>query len=491
VRIAIVGAGISGLTVAHLLHRDHEIVVFEAGGYAGGHTNTVRVDTPNETHHVDTGFIVFNDRNYPNFERLLRRIGVASQPSSMSFAVTDEQGDFEYASTSANGLFAKRAHLASPRFHRMLADVVRFQRAGRELLGGTESPARPANGFARGADEAAMGGTHALEREADEPAMGGTHALEREAEGHAFGDRTYARQRRADEPAPGDHTLALARRADGPSLGAWVEELGFSRAFIDKLIVPQASAVWSADPRQMWTFPARFLVEFFANHGMLGMRDRPRWRTVSGGSAQYVERLTKPFRHRLHLQTPVQAIHRRTDHVLVKPQHAEPQRFDEVVLATHSDQALKLLADASDREHELLRSIPYQPNEAVLHTDRRLLPRRRRAWASWNYHLLDEPPGKTTVTYHMNRLQSLKAEREFCVTLNHTEKIDPAEVIRKIDYSHPVYTPEGAAAQARHAEISGAHTRTHYCGAYWGWGFHEDGVVSGLRVAERWGATLK
>ena len=414
-KIAIVGAGISGLTAAHLLHRDHEIVVFEAGDYAGGHTNTVRVDTANETHHVDTGFIVFNDRNYPNFERLLGRLGVQWQASNMSFAVSDESGDFEYASTSANGLFANRAHLAKPWFHRMLADVVRFQRAGRELL------------------------------------------------------------------SAGD---------GGPSLGHWVEELRFSRPFIDRLIVPQASAVWSADPRQMWTFPARFLIEFFANHGMLGLRDRPRWQTVRGGSARYVDALTKPWRQRLRLSTPVQAIHRHTDHVLVKPRGGEGERFDEVVLATHSDQALRVLADPSDREHELLGAIPYQPNEAVLHTDARLLPRRRRAWASWNYHLLDEPPGKTTVTYHMNRLQSLRAEREFCVTLNRTEAINPDAVIRKISYAHPVYTLAGAAAQRRHEEISGAHTRTHYCGAYWGWGFHEDGVVSGLRVAERFGARL-
>jgi uncharacterized protein len=415
VKIAIVGAGISGLTAAHLLHRDHEIAVFEAGDYAGGHTNTVRVDTPNETHHVDTGFIVFNDRNYPSFERLLGRLGVQSQPSSMSFAVSDESGDFEYASTGANGLFAKRTHIAQPWFHRMLADVVRFQRAGRELL---------------------------------------------------------------------------ALRDGGPSLGHWVEELRFSRQFIDRLIVPQASAVWSADPCQMWSFPARFLVEFFANHGMLGLRDRPCWRTVRGGSARYVEALTRPWRHRLRLSTPVHAIHRRDDHVLVKPRGGEEERFDEIVLATHSDQALRMLADPSDREHELLGAIPYQPNEAVLHTDARLLPRRRRAWASWNYHLLDDPPGRTTVTYHMNRLQSLMAEREFCVTLNRTEAIDPDSVIRKISYAHPVYTAAGAAAQKRHHEISGRHTRTHYCGAYWGWGFHEDGVVSGVRVAERFGARL-
>jgi predicted NAD/FAD-binding protein len=414
-KIAIVGAGISGLTAAHLLHRRHDIAVFEANAYAGGHTNTIRVDTEYETHHVDTGFIVFNDRNYPNFERLLGQIGVAGQPSDMSFAVSDERGDFEYASTSANGLFAKRAHLASPRFHRMLADVVRFQRAARELISG---------------------------------------------------------------------------RGDGAvSLGDWVEQLRFSRPFIDRVIVPQASAVWSADPRQMWSFPARFLAEFFDNHGMLGLRDRPRWRTVAGGSARYVEALTAPWRDRLRLSTPVHAIERRDDHVLVTPRGGETERFDEVIVAAHSDQALRMLADASDREHELLGAIPYQPNEAVLHTDERLLPRRRRAWASWNYHLLDDPPGKSTVTYHMNRLQSLEADREFCVTLNRSEAVDPEKVIRTISYSHPVFTDAGQDAQARVGEISGRN-RTHYCGAYWGWGFHEDGVRSGLRVAERFGVRL-
>jgi predicted NAD/FAD-binding protein len=414
-RIAIVGAGISGLAVAHMLHREHELTVFEAAGYAGGHTNTIRVDTPDQTHHVDTGFIVFNDRNYPNFERLLAQIGVAWQPSNMSFAVSDERGDFEYSSTSANGLFAKRAHLATPWFHRMLADVVRFQRAARELIASTQ--------------------------------------------------------------------------AKSPSLGHWVEELGVSKAFVDRVIVPQASAVWSADPRQMWSFPARFLAEFFDNHGMLQLRDRPQWRTIKGGSARYVEALTKPYKDRVRLSTPITSIRRDEDGVTVQPHTGDPEHFDHVVLATHSDQALALLADATDREHELLGAIAYQPNQAVLHTDERLLPRRRRAWASWNYHLLDEPPAKTTLTYHMNRLQSIDADREFCVTLNHAEKIDPDKVIRTIDYSHPVFTADGQAAQERHHEISG-HARTHFCGAYWGWGFHEDGVVSALRVAERFGGRL-
>jgi uncharacterized protein len=413
-KVAVVGAGVSGLVVAHLLHPAHEVTVFETNGYAGGHTNTIRVDTPNETHEVDTGFIVFNDRNYPNFERLLGRVGVAWQPSTMSFSVSDGVGDFEYSSGSPNGLFAKRAHLVTPWFHRMVADLARFNRAARELL---------------------------------------------------------------DDHAP------------DVSLRAWLEHHRFSRTFIERLIVPQASAVWSAAPRQMWSFPARFLAEFFDNHGMLSVRGRPSWRTVRGGSARYVEALTRPFSHRLRLRTPVQEVTRHHDHVLVKPRGGEAERFDEVVLATHSDQALALLADASDREREILGAIPYQPNEAVLHTDARMLPRRRRAWASWNYHLLPEPKPASTVTYHMNRLQSLRAEREFCVTLNHSERIDPARVIRRISYAHPVYTEAGVRAQARVGEIDGRN-RTHFCGAYWGWGFHEDGVVSALRVGERFGARL-
>jgi predicted NAD/FAD-binding protein len=415
-RIAIVGAGISGLTVAHLIDQVHDVTVFEAAGYAGGHTNTVRVDTPYETQHVDTGFIVFNDRNYPRFERLLQRLGVPSQPSTMSFSVSDGRGDFEYSGSSPNGLYAKRAHLITPWFQRMIADLVRFNRAARSLASETRQDAAEI------------------------------------------------------------------------SLGHWLERQRFSRPFIERLIVPQAAAVWSADPAQMWTFPARFLAEFFDNHGMLGLSDRPQWRTVSGGSARYVDALTARLRGRVRLDTPVRTIARARDHVLLTPQGGEPERFDEVVLATHSDQALALLAEPTDIERRLLGSLRYQDNEAVLHTDAAMLPRRRRAWASWNYHLLADPGERATVTYHMNRLQSLRAEREFCVTLNRTEAIDPSRIIRRIAYAHPVYTPAGVAAQARVAEITG-HNRTHFCGAYWGWGFHEDGVVSAERVAVRLGAS--
>src|SRR5690242_19891799 len=292
--------------------------MFEAAPYVGGHTHTVRVDTPYETHHVDTGFIVFNDRNYPNFERLLRRLRVGWQASEMSFSVSDGAGSFEYASGSPNGLFANRRHLAAPAFHRMVADLHRFHRAARRLLEGD------------------------------------------------------------------DQHLSLRE---------WLEQQRFSRAFVERLIVPQASAVWSADPRALWSFPARFLAEFFNNHGMLGVRDRPGWRTVKGGSARYVEALTASFSDRIRLRTPVAAIQRADDSVLVTLRGGGTASFDQVVLATHSDQALALLTDPSAREHEILGAVPYQMNEAVLHTDKRLLPRRRRAWASWNYHLLEEPPG--------------------------------------------------------------------------------------------------
>jgi uncharacterized protein len=417
-RIAIVGAGVSGLVAAHLLHGEHEIVLYEAGAYPGGHTNTIRVDTEHATHHVDTGFIVMNDRNYPNFTRLLSRLGVATQPTHMSFSVKGEDEDFEYCGTP-RGLFCQPRNLVSLSFQRMILELLRFNRELRRLL---------------------------------------THC---EPEHH------------------GDE-----------SLGEFLSRHRFSRVFVERLIVPQASAVWSADPSQMHTFPVRFLAEFFANHGMLGFRDRPQWSTVRGGSARYVEALTAPFSGRIRLNTPVHSISRHEDHVELTAVGAEPERYEQVILATHSDQALAMLGDASERERELLGAIPYQRNEAVLHTDSTLLPRRRGARAAWNFHLLREPKPLSTVTYYMNHLQRLHADLDFCVTLNRSEAIDPAKVIRTISYAHPVYTPAGVAAQARHATISGLHNRTHYCGAYWGWGFHEDGVRSAMRACEPFGVAL-
>jgi uncharacterized protein len=406
-RVAVVGGGVSGLVAARHLHdAGHEATLFEAADYPGGHTNTIRVETERGAWNVDTGFIVFNDRNYPNFERLLDRLGVATQPADMSFSVADEAGRFEWASRPA-GLFANPAHLVDRRFHRMLLDLLRFNRQARALIGTNGS---------------------------------------------------------------------------GPSLRRFLADGGYSDYFIERLIVPQVSAVWSADPDQLWSFPASFLAEFFDNHGILALTGRPRWRTIVGGSRTYVEAIIAPMRDSIRLQTPVRRIERHPDRVEIVWDDGS-QGFDEVVIATHADQALAMLADPSPAERELLGAFPYQRNEAVLHTDERLLPRRRRAWASWNFHLVDEPVGLTTVTYHMNRLQALSADREFCLTLNRTEAIDPARIIRRIDYQHPVFTRAGIAAQGRHGEISGPN-RTRYCGAYWRWGFHEDGVWSALRACE-------
>ncbi len=429
-RIAVVGAGVSGLVAAHLLHREHEVVVYEAGSHAGGHANTVRVDTPLGSHHVDTGFIVMNDRNYPNFTLLLDELGVARQPTHMSFSVKSEDRDFEYAGTP-RGLFCQPRNLVSPRFQRMILDLLRFNRELRVML-------------AAGNDEHAAHVDHA-------------------------------------GPA-------------GKSLEQFLARRHFSRTFIERLIVPQVSAVWSADPRQMRSFPVRFIAEFFANHGMLGFHDRPNWSTVKGGSARYVDALIAPFRERVRLHAPVRSIMRREDHVELISDRKEggpsSESYDQVVIATHSDQALAMLSDPSAQEQRLLAAIPYQRNEAVLHTDSTLLPRRHAARAAWNYHLLREPKPLSTVTYYMNHLQRLQADRDFCVTLNRTEAIDPAKIIRTISYSHPVYTPAGVAAQAEHASISGLAGRTHYCGAYWGSGFHEDGVVSALRACEPFGVKL-
>ncbi len=417
-KIAIVGTGISGMVAAHLLHRDHELTVFEAADYIGGHTNTLDVAMDGRTFAIDTGFIVFNDWTYPNFIALLNKLGVESQTSDMSFSVKCERTGLEYNGTSLNTLFAQRRNLLRPSFYRMIRDILRFNREALGLL---------------------------------------------------------------DEPDP------------GPSLGSYLAANGYSREFIEQYIVPMGAAIWSADHATMQEFPARYLVQFFKNHGMLSVDQRPTWRVVRGGSQRYMETLVAPFRDRIQLNAPVESITRQPDFVeigvTVQGRQIQLSRFDHVILATHSDQALAMLVDASPAEREILSAIPYQDNEAVLHTDASLLPRRKLAWAAWNYHLLGNQPDRAAVTYHMNRLQGLAASHEFCVTLNHTQTIDPRKIIRRITYHHPVYSSAAVAAQKRHGDISGVN-RTSYCGAYWGFGFHEDGVKSALAVCKMFGKDL-
>jgi len=406
VRIAIVGGGVSGLVAASLLHRDHDIALFEASAHAGGHTHTVPVSTPAGTADVDTGFIVYNERNYPHFSALLARLGVATQPTVMSFSVRAAHADFEYNGSTLNQLFGQRRNLLRPSFYRMVTDIVRFNRqAPRAILDGS------------------------------------AHA----------------------------------------TLGEYVASAQFSRSFVEHYLTPMAAALWSQPRHRVLDMPLAFLVRFLDNHGMLSMTARPEWRVIQGGSRRYVDALTAPYRSRLRLGHPVRAVTRRADHVVV-----DGEIFDEVVFACHSDQALATLTDATASEREILGALPYQANEVVLHTDTSFLPRRRALWAAWNYHLDPDPTAPVAVTYDMNILQTLALPETYCVSLNRTGDIAPERILRRFTYHHPVYTTAGVRAQARHAEISGRH-RTHYCGAYWGDGFHEAGVTSALTVCRRIG----
>jgi len=415
VRIAIVGTGISGLACAYLLHGEHDIAVFEANDYVGGHTNTVDVEAEGRSWAVDTGFIVFNDWTYPNFIRLLDRLGVASQPSSMSFSVRDARRDFEYNGTSVDALFAQRSNAASPRFWRMLRDIGRFNRDAKALV-------------------------------------------------------------------------ASPNGSRDATLGEFVDARGYSREFVEFYLRPIGASIWSADPARFFEIPALYAAQFFENHGMLNVSIRPQWRTVAGGSREYVRRIVAPIRDRIRLSTPVHSIRRREDGVEIATKDGT-ETFDHAIVAAHGDQALRMLADPSEAERDVLGAFAYQPNDTVLHTDERVMPRRRRAWGAWNYHIVDGGRGRAALTYNMNILQSLAAKRQFCVTLNRTEDLAPESVLRRFEYHHPVYARRTVAAQARWEEINGAR-RTWFCGAYWGFGFHEDGLKSGLRVCAKFGRTL-
>ena len=405
-RIAIVGAGVSGLVAAHYLQHNHQVVLYEAADYPGGHTHTVDVELDGIEHPVDTGFIVFNEHNYPNFTRLLDELGIASQPSSMGFSFKSENPDFEYMGASLDSIFAQRRNLLRPRFYRMLRDILRFN----------------------------------------------------------------------------EHAPACLRSESDMTLGQLLDDGGYSRLFVERYLLAMGAAIWSAPMDKMRDFPARAFVQFFINHGLLKIKDRPQWRTVTGGARRYVESILAGFRGELRLSTPVSRVTRSPQHVQVEsPSGAE--YFDKVIFACHSDQVLRLLGDPSPAETQILGAMPYQSNEAVLHTDISLLPKRRRAWAAWNYLSRSEVIERVAVTYNLNILQNLPFQQQCLVTLNATHAVRPETVIKKMNYDHPLFSAESFAAQARRTEISGMR-RTHYCGAYWGYGFHEDGVASALDVCQ-------
>ncbi len=417
-KIAIIGAGVSGLVAAERLRQSHDVTVFEAGSYIGGHTNTIDVETPQGLLAIDTGFIVFNDRTYPNFIDLLDRLGVESQDTIMSFSVKCERTGLEYRGADPNGLFAQRRNLLNPKFYRLLYDLLKFFRLGEAMLA---------------------------------------------------------------EDSDSDET---------ESVDSFLKRNKFSPQFIEQYFLPMGAAIWSSSYESFRDFPIRFIAEFYKNHGLLGVKDRPQWRVVKGGSKQYVKPLTEGWADQILLNNPVQKVVRNRTVDGGDVQSASvmtsdgSQDFDQVVFACHSDQALRILSsDASTTEREILSAFPYQKNVALLHSQADVLPKQRRAWASWNYFNPKEETSAATVTYNMNILQSLDCDTTWCVTLNGENLVRDEKVVASIEYAHPTFSAGRKLMQARHAELCNVNA-TSFCGAYWGNGFHEDGVASALRVVD-------
>jgi uncharacterized protein len=413
-KIAIIGAGVSGLVSAWILARRHEVVVYEKAERIGGHTHTHDVDQDGRSYRVDSGFIVFNERNYPNLCRIFDALGVASKPTDMSFGVKVEASGLEYNATNLDRLFAQRRNLFRPSFLKMVRDITRFFR---------EAPA------------------------------------------------------------------VLEDPKESRSLGEYLDDNRYSEAFLRDHMLPIAASLWSTSAHKVRDFPIVSIVEFFANHRMLQVDDRPQWRVVVGGSDSYLAPLTESFASRIRTSAGVSSISREDDGVQIKTENGDSERFDEVVIAAHSDQALRMLSDADDLEKAVLGDMPYQDNDVILHTDEAVMPRRKKAWAAWNYFVPEAAERSASVTYDMNILQGLQSSRDFLVSLNRRPDIDPARVHAEMTYHHPLFNAASVAAKKRFAEMSGRR-RTHFCGAYWGHGFHEDGVKSALRVCEAFGMGL-
>jgi len=413
VRIAVIGSGISGLAASYYLSRIHEVTLFEKATRLGGHTHTVTIETDAGPLAIDMGFIVHNDRTYPNLVRLFEELGVPTQPSDMSFGVFSRENGFEYSSRGLSGFFAERGNLFRRAHYWLLSEILRFNKEAPRFL---REP---------GAPEVTMG------------------------------------------------EFLLRGRYD--------------QGFIRNYLYPMASAVWSMPVATMPDFPALTLIRFFENHGMLGIHTHPKWKTVTGGSRTYIAPMTAVLEDRIRLGARIRSVSRTPDNVAIHFADQPPETFDQVVFACHGNQVLPLLQAPTRDETAILSNFTTSRNEACLHTDEEMLPTRPDARASWNYLLPEEPQSAVTLTYHMNRLQSLAAPENYCVTLNATSFIDPAKVLRKVTFHHPVYNAGAIRAQHLWNEIS-SHNRTHYCGAYWFYGFHEDGLNSALRVARALGA---
>jgi predicted NAD/FAD-binding protein len=414
-RVAVIGAGISGMAAAYLLSRKHTVWLFEREARLGGHTHTHDIETSRGTQPIDTGFIVHNDRTYPNLVRLFGELGVARQKSDMSFGVSCQATGMEYSSRGVKGFFARRRNFLRPAHYRLFAEIARFNRVSTEFV-------------TRGA---------------------GTHMMEM-------------------------------------TLGDYMRAHAFSDEMARLYLYPMASSVWSTSLEEIASFPALTLLRFFFNHGFLTVNGHPQWYSVAGGSSTYIAPITAPYRERVVTGAKIESVGHDAGAPVVRFSDGRAEKFDEVVFACHGPQALGLLEAPTAAEQSTLSAFRTTKSQTVLHTDSRLLPRRPDARASWNYHLSSGTGGAATLTYHMNRLQNIAAPEDYCVSLNRTDAIDRTKVLREMEYFHPLYTLDAVRAQGRWSEMSGKR-HLHFCGAYWFYGFHEDGLNSAIRVAERLG----
>jgi len=409
-KIAIIGSGISGNTLAYYLNPHHQIALFESNDRIGVHSHTHHIDVFNQKVSVDTGFIVFNKKTYPNFLKLLHELKVPYEKSAMSFSVKDSQKDFEYNGTSLNALFAQRKNFINPKFYKMIREILRFNKSSIILLSSNEEI----------------------------------------------------------------------------SLGDYLKREGYSDFFKKYYILPMGSAIWSSNIKTMMQFPAKFFIQFFNNHGMLNINDRPQWLTISGGSINYVNKMIEPFRKKIKINQNIKYVERKKDHIAIH--HKDRiEKFDWVFFACHSDEALKLIKSPSFHEKNILKAIPYTDNEVILHYDDHFMPKRKLAWAAWNYHIDDNANSPASLTYNMNILQNLKTEVPLLVTLNPLQKINKKKIIKTLSYAHPQYSLRSIEAQSKYHLISGVN-RTSFAGAYWGNGFHEDGVKSALDAIQQFNA---
>ena len=410
-KVAVIGSGISGNTLAYLLNKNHDVTLYEKEKRIGGHSHTHSIVINNRKINVDTGFIVFNKKTYPLFTSLLDNLGVRYENSNMSFSVCSKKNNFEYNGTSLNSLFSQRKNILNFKFIRMIFEILRFNKE------------------------------------------------------------------------------AIKLKSKTILLNQYLKKNNYSEYFCDNYILPMGAAIWSSDIKTILNFPAHFFISFFKNHGMLSINDRPQWLTIKGGSQEYVKKLTSYFKNNIRLNSKIKSVVRNKDYIEIEDNQSK-EKYDYVFFACHSNEVLEILEKPTTNEVEILKALPYQQNNVILHTDSNVMPKNKLSWAAWNYNIDSQKESPITLTYNMNILQNIKSKDDLLVTLNPKNPIPKEKIIKKLKYGHPKFSKESIFAQKNNKKISGKN-RSFYAGAYWGKGFHEDGVKSAYEAVKIFEGIIK